>query len=451
MSMIAILGCLGFVGFLSFLISIKFRRVVSTNMVHIVQSRRKTTPYGTGQVAGNVYYAWPSAIPMFGVTVIRLPISNFDISLESYDAYDRDRVPFMVDVTAFFRIEDAAKAAQRISSFEELKNQATVIVRGAVRKVLASGVIDTIMVERSQFGDAFTAEVRDQLQEWGLEAVKSMELMDLRDCNNSNVVENIMAKKTSQIQMESRREVANNNQTAETAEIEAKRSVEVCRQEAEEKIGQRTAEKDRAIGIANQQAQQDVLAQSKLTKQREMDVASVLAVRTAEIEKEQKIVAAEQEKRTRVIIAEGELDARSKEAEAIKTIGEAKATAESAMQMVPVNASIALAKEIGANDGYQRYLVSIEAIKAHIQVGVEQAKALQRAEVKVISNAGSPGDGVKGVMELFSSRGGTELGSMIEGLAQTPMGQAILSALGVNPVKPVTSVVSDPVAPKASE
>lgn len=28
-------------------LSILFRRVVSTNMVHIVQSRRKTTPYGT--------------------------------------------------------------------------------------------------------------------------------------------------------------------------------------------------------------------------------------------------------------------------------------------------------------------------------------------------------------------------------------------------------------------
>lgn len=451
MSMIAILGCLGFVGFLSFLISIKFRRVVSTNMVDIVQCRRKTTPYGTGQVAGNVYYAWPSAIPIFGVTVIQLPVSNFNLSLKDYEAYDRDRVPFKTDVTAFFRIKDTAKAAQRISSINDLREQLLLIVQGAVRKVLASDVIDTIMLERSKFGNQFTEEVKDQLEEWGVEPVKSMELMDLRDGHDSQVISNIMAKKTSHIEMASRCEVAHNNQTAEKAEIEAKRTVEVCRQEAEEMIGQRIAEKDRAVGIANQQAQQEVLAQSKVTKQREMDVASVLAVRTAEIEKEQKIVAAEQDKRTRVIIAEGDLEAKSKEAEAIKTIGEAKATAEAAMQMVPVNASIALAKEIGVNDGYQRYLVSIEAIKAHIQVGVEQAKALQGAEVKVISNAGSPGDGVKGVMELFSSRGGTELGSMIEGVAQTPMGQAIFSALGVNPVKPVTPVVSDPVAPEASE
>jgi len=48
------------VGGVSILMAIFFRRVVSTNMVHIVQSSRKTTPYGTGQTTGNVYYQWPS-------------------------------------------------------------------------------------------------------------------------------------------------------------------------------------------------------------------------------------------------------------------------------------------------------------------------------------------------------------------------------------------------------
>jgi flotillin len=41
------------------LVSILFRRVVSTNVVHIVQRGRTTMPYGTGLDAGNVYYAWP--------------------------------------------------------------------------------------------------------------------------------------------------------------------------------------------------------------------------------------------------------------------------------------------------------------------------------------------------------------------------------------------------------
>src|SRR3989338_2691224 len=162
-------------------ISILYRVVVPTNMVHIVQTRKKTTSYGTGQLGSNVYYRWPRWIPRLGVTVIELPVSNFDLSLKDYEAYDKDRVPFMVDVTAFFRIKDTALAAQRVASIKELEEQLSLIVQGAVRKVLASDVVESIMLERSQFGTAFTNEVSVQLEEWGVESVKSMELMDIRD------------------------------------------------------------------------------------------------------------------------------------------------------------------------------------------------------------------------------------------------------------------------------
>jgi flotillin len=45
---------------ISVLLAMSFRRVVATNQVHIVQSRRKTTSYGKDQTSGNVYYAWPA-------------------------------------------------------------------------------------------------------------------------------------------------------------------------------------------------------------------------------------------------------------------------------------------------------------------------------------------------------------------------------------------------------
>ncbi len=114
------------------ILAIMFRRVVKTNMVHIVQSRRKTTPFGSGQKSGNVYYRWPAWVPFFGITVIELPVSNFDLSLESYEAYDKDRVPFVVDVVAFFRINDTARAAQRVENVHELENQLLQIIQGAV-------------------------------------------------------------------------------------------------------------------------------------------------------------------------------------------------------------------------------------------------------------------------------------------------------------------------------
>ncbi|WP_284164613.1 SPFH domain-containing protein [Frigidibacter sp. SD6-1] len=411
------------------ILAILFRRVVSTNTVHIVQRGHATTPYGTGLSAGNVYYAWPSWIPRFGVTVIQLPVSNFDLSLHDYEAYDTDRVPFVVHVTSFFRIADTALAAQRVASIEELKEQLMQIVQGAVRKVLAGDKIDTIMLERSKFGLAFTSEVVEQLKQWGVEPVKSMELMDIRDGDGSKVIFNIMAKKTSHIEMESRREVAENKRAAETAEIEAQREIDMRKQEAERAVGEKTAEKDKAVGIANEVARQEVLTQERETRERHMAVARVDEVRRAEIERDKQLVAAEQDRQTTVIIAEGQLAAQQREAEGIKAIGEAKAAAERAMQLAPVEAQIVLAKEIGENAGYQQYLMTIEGIKGYVVVGGEQARALQAAEVKVIANTGRAGEGMGTVMDLFSSKGGTNLAAAVEAFSQSPLGGAVMEKL----------------------
>ncbi len=408
-------------------LAILFRRVVKTNMVHIVQSRRKTTPFGAGQKSGNVYYRWPSWVPFFGITVIELPVSNFDLSLESYEAYDKDRVPFVVDVVAFFRINDTASAAQRVENIQELENQLLQIIQGAVRKILAGSDIDTIMLERAQFGTQFTDEVSGQLTEWGVEPVKAMELMDIRDSSDSQVIHNIMAKKKSHIEMESRVEVANNHKEAETAEIDARRAVDIRKQEAEQVVGERTAEKDKAVGIADEQARQEILTQERETRERDMKVKRVEQVNQAEITRDEQIVAAEQEQKTTVIIAEGELEAQRREAAGIEAVGLAKAEAEKAMQLAPVKAQIELAKEIGTNEGYQQYLAIIESVKGYIEVGGKQAEALENADVKVIANTGNPTEGMTGAMNLFSSKGGTDIAAMVEAFAQSPLGSDILS------------------------
>jgi hypothetical protein len=84
------------------IIAAALRRVVPTNMVHIVQSSKKTTPYGRDKPAGNTYYQFPEWIPRFGVSVSKFPESNFQVNLADYEAYDQKRLPFVVSVTAFF-------------------------------------------------------------------------------------------------------------------------------------------------------------------------------------------------------------------------------------------------------------------------------------------------------------------------------------------------------------
>lgn len=425
------------------------RRVVPPNMVHIVQYVSKTVSYGGSQgvgendnTAGNVYLEWPSWVPYWGVTVIKLPVSNFSLSLNDYEAFDRNRVPFRVNVMAFFRISNTNVAAQRVPDFNELNKQLQAILQGAARTVLASDIIQDIMLKRAEFGKLFTEEVQEQLKQWGVESVKNIELMDIRDTQGSEVIQNIMNIQESAIEMKSRMEVAENNRNAETAEIAARREVDLQKEQARQQVGERKASADQQIGVANEKAQQEIKTQKRETETRDMAVRQVNIVRTAEIKREQEVVAADEQRQTTIIKAEGaakqiEIDAAAKltaaklDAEGIKAQGEAKATAEKLMQLAPVEAQIVLAKEIGENEGYQGYLVKLEGLKVQQAIGIAQAEALKVAEIKVIANGGTPMEGVGTVMNMFGPQGGTNMAGFLEALVQGDMGKALMERVGV--------------------
>lgn len=429
---------------IALIIAMVFRVVVPTNAVHIVQSSKRTVSYGKGKDNGNTYYKWPSFLPKIGVETIELPVSVFSRSLNSYPAYDKDRVPFVVDIEAFYRIENSDVAAERIKTVDELQDQLDAILQGAARSILARNEINEILEGRGKFGEEFTTEVDEQLRQWGVQTVKTIELMDIRDAAGSNVIQNIMAKKKSFIEMESRVEVANNMRAAEMKEIEARREIDLSSEQAEQQVGERAAEKERAIGVANEKSKQAIQEQLRETTDREMSVLKVQQVRSAEIAKDVQLVKADEEKQASIIkadgqkqetvlIAEGVLEAKKREAEGIQVEGAARADAEKQMQMAPVTAQIELAREIGSNTNYQQYLISTRSIEKDEVVGVQQAEALKAAEIKVIANTGQPVDGVSNVMQLFSAKGGTELGAMLEGLIQTDAGAALVSKLVSKP------------------
>lgn len=436
----AVMGVLALVGLGLVAWIISLRRVVSTNEVHIIQSSTKTVSFGKDQEAGNTYYEWPSWIPRIGIQVIKLPVSVFSLRLKDYEAYDSGRLPFVLDLEAFFRIENSNIAAQRVSHFQELNGQLTSILQGAARTILASKNIEEIMQGRSEFGIAFTGEVNEQLKAWGVTTVKNIELMDIRDSRGSQVIQNIMEKKKSEIERESRVVVAENKRAAENAEIDADREVEVNRQLAQQQVGIRTAEKEKEVGIANEKAKQEITEQQKVTTEKAMEVARVEQVKAAEITKDVNIVRAEEQKQTEIVkaegekqrtvlVAEGQLESERRNAEAILVKGQSVAEAEKLLQLAPVEAQIVLAKEIGENQSYQQYLITIRQVEASQAVGVEQAKALEKADIKVIANNGNASSGLSGIGDLLSSGGGINVGAMLEGLAQTPAGKAVLDKI----------------------
>lgn len=444
---------------------LSLRRIVPTNVVHIVQRGNKTVSYGVGKVS-NVYYKFPKWVPVIGVEVRELPVSNFDIELVNYSAYDKDRVPFKVDVKAFFHIADTNKAAEKVASFDELKNQLINIVQGAVRSILAKSKLEEIMEERSIFGNKFTESVNQDLTNWGVEAIKSIELMDVRDSENSKVIHQIMAKRMSAIDMESRTEVAKNNKAAEQAELEARKEIDVTRAEteriageakakAQQAIGIAQAESEKKSGIARQEAVSEIAKSEKSTAEQQMEVVKINQVKQAEIDKEKALINADQEKQKIEIEAlankykveteaAARLEAKKKEAEAVRTVGEAEAEiikakgiseAESkkAMELAGVTAQTTLAKEIGENKPYQEYLIKIKEVEVSQVIGVAQyesiANALSNADLKLLVNSGDVHSGIGKFSDLFTAKGASQLNGMIETLKQTEEGKGILSML----------------------
>jgi flotillin len=416
------------------------RRVVPTNMVHIVQSSNLTTSYGKGKQNGNTYYAIPSWVPKFGVTVTEFPESIFKVSLSDYEAYDQVRLPFMVDVTAFFRVDNSETAAQRVASFAELEEQLDAVLKGAVRRILATNTLEQIMEARSELGKQFTEEVDEQIKEWGVKTVKTIEFMDLRDsrASGARVIQNIMAKEQARIDKESRVAVASNQQAAELAEIEAGRNIEIQRQDAARQVGNAAAEKDKAVGIAREQASQEIQTQAAITADKVMSVKRVEAERAADIAKQVRITQAMADRDAARLESEGLLAATQNSAEGIKAEGEAKAKAEEAILLAPVTAQIQLAKEIGENKGYQDYLVTLEQIKAGQTVGIQMAGALAKADLKVISNGGGTGEvmnGVSSLADMFGTKGGTSIAGLLTALSQTDEGKALVAKVTGSPAK----------------
>lgn len=447
-----VLGVILLAGFL--LAMFILRRVVPTNMVHIVQSSTATTSYGKGRETGNTYYAIPSWVPKFGVTVTEFPESIFKVSLSDYEAYDQARLPFMVDVTAFFRVEKSETAAQRVSSFKELQDQLDSVLKGAVRRILATNALEHIMEARADLGAQFTKEVNEQIKEWGVCTVKTIEFMDLRDSKSSGskVIHNIMAKEQSRIDRESRTAVAANQKDAELAEILASQAVEIQKQEAQQQVGIRTAEKEKVVGISREQAKQDIQEQAALTAAKTMEVKRVELERGAEIDKSVAITQAEAQQRVHIVQAEaaksvritaaqadreaqvleseGQLTATKNDAVGIQAKGEAEAKAQELLLLAPVTAQTTLAKEIGGNEGYQQYLITLRQVEASQAVGTAMAAAIEKSDLKIIANGGGQGavqESVAGLADMFTAKGGTSITGMLAALAQTAEGKALLA------------------------
>jgi len=446
----------------------QLRKVVPTNEAHVVQTAKKSISYWKNVdwwKNGNVYYAWPSWLPGFWVSVQKLPLSIFDLQLNDYKAYDSWKVPFQVDITAFFVIKDPEIAAQKVETITELKNQLNETLKWVVRKVLASKDIVDIMESRTEIKDEFYNQVFDAVKSWWI-MLQNVEFMDIRDADGSQVVTNIMMKKRSQIEAESQIEVAENQKNAiiekENKEAEARAAAAAAKSRADiiasdsereaqlkvienEKLTQnQEIEKERILAVQKEEAKQKLYEAEKLTKQKELAVKQVEEEKNAEIAKSIELIKADEQKQKMIIDAQAEKEKTELEATAdkikveleadaqkkkIESIGIAKAkeldyigTAEAKNKSQMAEALNSFSKE--ALDFMKKQL----DVKLSEIVDLEKAKALSKADVKVISTGANGWEWVKSFMDLFSANWWTNIGAMVEA-AKNTMGEEKVNEL----------------------
>ncbi len=432
------------------------RKVVSTNEVHVVQKWKNTVPYGKGSEYGNVYLAWPSWVPVFWISVTVLPLSIFDLQLSNYKAYDIGKVPFQVDITAFFEIKNPELAAQKVFTIAELKDQLNETLKWVVRKILASKDIVEIMESRAEIKKEFYNEVFEAAKDWWVD-LKNVEFMDIRDADGSEVVTNIMLKKRSLIEAESREEVAINKKKAQIAEekakaearaaaaqahseadiveSDAKRLADLKKIENEKLTQNQEIEKEKVLAVQKEEAKQQVYISEKETKSSSLAVKQLEEEKNAEIaknieiiraneQKEKKIIDSEAEKRRIELEAEADKKKVELEAEAerikIESIWEAKAKEIDYIWMAQARSKEKMAEALNAfsKEAFEYMKKELDVRVAEV-VDLEKAKALWKADIKVISTWKDGWEWVKSFMELFSAKGGTSFWAMIEAAKNT--------------------------------
>lgn len=186
-AIIAITGITIFI-ILCTMYALSLRKIVPTNEVHVIQNGNKTIVYGKNSKTGNVYYAVPTWVPKYGVTVTKLPSTVINLSLKDFFVRDKNMLPFQVDIKAYAVVEDFIPAANRVFTLGELKDHLTGTIQSIVTSTFAKEQLKDIMEKRTEYNDGFTNECTPQFQEWGVKPLGKIELIGISDVQDFGLV-----------------------------------------------------------------------------------------------------------------------------------------------------------------------------------------------------------------------------------------------------------------------
>ena len=382
--------------FLIIACAIAWYRVVPNSEAHMVVTPNKKMVVSPDENVrdncdSNTYFALPEWLIGFGRKIRIMDVTIKELLL-TQETYEEKQARYLVSSSTKYRITNVKQAAETFVDDETLQKMLKEVIQAAVRTVTVKYDVVNARAKKREIAEAVREEMKDDLASWGLQLI-NFQLIDFQDTKDSSVISDISKRREVEITARTREENAEKLKQARVKEAEA-----------EEKAREREIAKDKVIGQKEQNKHQAIAEQEKLAKEKEFEVVRVKTIRQAEIDKEKAIVKANEEKATEEIIKvkkklEGEGDKLRDEEKAkglaapIREKGLAEALAKEKLQA-------ALNK---FKDTAIRALVAELIVDKDKAIGIETAKALTAADLKVFSGSGE-------------GKAGFDLGQLIGGL-----------------------------------
>jgi len=388
---------LGVIVFIIVICLFAWYRIVDPSEAHLVVTpNKKFVASADDNVATSntkTYFAIPSWLPFFGraIRIMDVTIKELVVNQETYE---KNQARYNVKSSCKYRITDVQTAAETFVSDEELQEQLKEVIRASVRAVTVKYDVVDARAFKQKMGEEIQAEMQDDLNKWGLTLI-NFQLVDFQDTADSTIISDISKRREVEIKSTTREQNAEKIKQARIKEAEA-----------EEKAKEREIAKDKVIGEREQNKAQKIAEQQKIAEEKRYEVVKVQTIKQAEITKAEAIVKAEQDKATEAIFKEKKkLEG---EGDRMRAEEQAKGEAAPILQkgLAEAEAKEALQKALNKfGDDAIRALVAEKVVAMQEVVGVETAKALMNADVKVFAGGGKAGEE------------GFELGKMIQSMA----------------------------------
>lgn len=390
--MIALAAIVFFMVFLT--LATRYKRCPS-NRVLVIFGKMTGSPTGTRCLHGGARLVLPLVQDFAYMNLepiqIEIPLKGA-LSMENI----RVNVPSVFTVAVGTDPQTMQQAAIRLLGLntEDIKQQASDIILGQLRQVIASMGIEDINRDREKFLHNIQTSLEPELAKIGLVLI-NVNITDITD--ESGYIEAIGRKAASQAVQQAKIDVALQEKHGQigVAEAEREKTIQVANATKLREIGTREAQREQAVKLAQLEKEQKIGEQTAAFEREALIKESQRqqAVRIADLDKEQKVgeQSAAMEREAQVKDAERKMRIATADANAKAITGEATAQAEIAAAQANLQVKQAESYQLGETRKREAEAAVMEAQNRALAKAAlaqaERVEAEKRAAVEAPAKA----------------------------------------------------------------